>query len=199
MKKVAMFSLMAILAISCQKEPDMSKLDNDFMVYTNYDKDVNFNKFSTYYLPDSIAIPGSDMKAKYWTDENAKKIISNVEEEMSSRGYQRIKEKDKANLGLQLSYAEKTVRVQGYPYFGWGYNYWGAFWNGWYYPFPVAYSYNTGTVIIDLVNLTSTEKELPIIWHANMSGLLYSNSKMNMQLTLRAIEQAFTQSPIIKK
>ena len=199
MKKVAMFSLMAILAISCQKEPDMSKLDKDFMVYTNYDKDVNFNKFSTYYLPDSIAIPGSDMKAKYWTDENAQKIISNVNEEMSSRGYQRTKEKDKANLGLQLSYAEKTVRVQGYPYFGWGYSYWGSFWNGWYYPFPVAYSYNTGTMIIDLVNLTSTEKELPVIWHANMSGLLYGNSNMNMQLTLRAIEQAFTQSPIIKK
>ena len=30
------------LSTSCQKDPDMSKLDDNFMVYTDYDKKENF-------------------------------------------------------------------------------------------------------------------------------------------------------------
>ena len=45
---------MAVLATSCEKDPDLSKLDNNFTVYTNYDSKTNFNDFKTYCLPDSI-------------------------------------------------------------------------------------------------------------------------------------------------
>ena len=33
---------MAVLATSCEKDPDLSKLDNNFTVYTNYDSKTNF-------------------------------------------------------------------------------------------------------------------------------------------------------------
>ena len=36
----------------------------------------------------------------------------------------------------------------------WGPGYWGPYWNDWYYPYPVTYSYNTGTLIMEMVNLT---------------------------------------------
>ena len=42
---------MAVLATSCEKDPDLSKLDNNFTVYTNYDSKTNFNDFKTYCLP----------------------------------------------------------------------------------------------------------------------------------------------------
>ena len=34
------------LSTSCQKDPDMSKLDDNFMVYTDYDKKENFSEFT---------------------------------------------------------------------------------------------------------------------------------------------------------
>ena len=39
--------------------------------------------------------------------------------------------------------------------------------------------------------------DLPVIWHAYASGLVYNNSHIDMQLTLRAVEQAFKQSPYL--
>ena len=56
---------MAVLATSCEKDPDLSKLDNNFTVYTNYDSKTNFNDFKTYCLPDSILLIGQGMKAEY--------------------------------------------------------------------------------------------------------------------------------------
>jgi len=56
MKKYLFIGLMAVLATSCEKDPDLSKLDNNFTVYTNYDSKTNFNDFKTYCLPDSILL-----------------------------------------------------------------------------------------------------------------------------------------------
>ena len=79
MKKLFLFAL-AVTALfsSCEKDPDLNKLDSDYAVYTNYDNGIQFNKFSSYYLPDSILVAGGGMKAQYWKDENAQKIISEV-------------------------------------------------------------------------------------------------------------------------
>ena len=39
MKKIIPFFLLILLLASCQKDPDMSKLDNDFVVYTDSSTD----------------------------------------------------------------------------------------------------------------------------------------------------------------
>ena len=51
MKKIFPFFLLVLLLASCQKDPDMSKLDNDFLVFTNHDKDAKFESFTTFYIP----------------------------------------------------------------------------------------------------------------------------------------------------
>ena len=56
MKKIFPFFLLVLLLASCQKDPDMSKLDNDFMVFTNHDKDAKFESFTTFYIPDSVLV-----------------------------------------------------------------------------------------------------------------------------------------------
>ena len=112
MKKLFLFAL-AVTALfsSCEKDPDLNKLDSDYAVYTNYDNSIQFNKFSSYYLPDSILVAGGGMKAQYWKDENAQKIISEVVAEMDDRGYTRVDDKEKADIGLQLSYAQQTTQI----------------------------------------------------------------------------------------
>ena len=56
MKKIFPFFLLVLLLASCQKDPDMSKLDNDFLVFTNHDKDAKFESFTTFYIPDSVLV-----------------------------------------------------------------------------------------------------------------------------------------------
>ena len=78
--------MLAMIVTSCEKDPDMNKLDSDYSVYTDYDNSVHFNEFSTYYLPDSILVPDNSLKANYWKDENAQNIISAVAHEMEQKG-----------------------------------------------------------------------------------------------------------------
>ena len=82
----------------------------------------------------------------------------------------------------------------------WGPGYWGD-WLGWYYPYPVYYGYQTGSLLIEMVNLDgSTEagnKQLPIVWSCFLGGLLTSDDELNLQRTLDAIDQAFIQSPYL--
>ena len=204
MKKLFLFAL-AVTALfsSCEKDPDLNKLSSDYAVYTNYDSNVQFNKFNSYYLPDSILVAGSGLKAQYWKDENAQKIINEVVTEMDARGYTRIDDKEKADIGLQLSYAQSTTQIispgYGYGYGWWGAGFWGPFWNDWYYPYPVSYSYDTGTFVAEMVDLTDKPTDGNKKVDLPASGLMYNNSRIDMQLTLRAVEQAFAQSSYINK
>jgi len=212
MKKYLFIGLMAVLATSCEKDPDLSKLDNNFTVYTNYDSKTNFNDFKTYCLPDSILLIGQGMKAEYWKDENAQEIIKQVADEMDTRGYTRVKVIKNANIGLQLSFTRQTTQIIGTGgWYGggwyngwWGPGYWGPYWNDWYYPYPVSYSYDTNALIIEMVDLTSKEeggenKQLPVVWYASASGYSYGNGKTNLLFLLDGVDQAFAQSDYITR
>lgn len=208
MKKIFPFFLLILLFASCQKDPDLSKLDDDFLVFTNHDKSTDFKSFDTFYVPDSVLIIGNSEKPQYWTAQEAGDIITTLKNEMQSRGYTQATDKDNASVGLQVSYVESVNYFTNYnrdPYWWWGYpgywgpGYWGS-WGSWYYPYPVVYSYSVGSLLVEMVNLKAPKGEntkLPIVWTAYMSGLLSGSDKFNIQLTTRAIEQAFVQSPYI--
>ena len=124
--------MLAMIVTSCEKDPDMNKLDSDYSVYTDYDNSVHFNEFSTYYLPDSILVPDNSLKANYWKDENAQNIISAVAHEMGQKGYVRTEDKEKANVGIQLSYAQQRIQMTTGGWYGgwWDAGFWGPYWGG---------------------------------------------------------------------
>ena len=203
MKKYVMMICTALMIVSCEKDPDLDEMDTRLVVYTDHDSETDFGNFKTYYLPDSILEAGG-YKASYWSDENAKKIISTVENEMKERGYVRITDperKGEADAGLQLSYVAQSINIVGGGYYGgwWDYGFWGPWWGGWYYPYPIAYSFNTNSLIMEMVDLTNkTEKaQLPVVWYAQSSGYQYSGP-YNRQLLMDAVHQAFEQSDYIK-
>lgn len=146
-----LLAVFAVTLASCEKDPDMDKLDNNYLVYTNYDKKADFKTFETYYLPDSILVIGDKENAEYWKDENAQEILSAYVANMNSRGYIRVDDREEADLGLQVSYVRSTYYFTDYgrPEWWWNYPgywdapYWGN-WGGWYYPYAVNYSYSTG-------------------------------------------------------
>lgn len=208
MKKLIPLLATVFVFTACEKDADTDKLDNNFVVYTNYDKSTDFNQFSTYYLPDSILIIGDKDKAEYWSDTNAQKIIDTYVFYMDNYGYTRETDREKADLGLQISYIKNTYVFTdyGYPEWWWGYPgywgipYWGNWGGGWYYPYAVNYAYSTGSFLTELLNLKAPqgqEAKLPILWTAYMSGMLSGSTDVNVQLATQAVAQAYNQSPYL--
>ena len=206
MKKEFLVAFMAAFTLaSCEKDADTDKLDNKFVVYTNYDKSADFKLFNTYYLPDSILIIGDKDKEEYWNDTNAQKIIDTYVFNMDNRGFMRVTNREEADLGLQISYIKNTYIYTdyGYPEWWWGYPgywdvpYWGYWGGGWYYPYVVNYAYSTGSFLTELLNLDAPQgqnEKLPILWTAYMSGILSGSTDVNVSLAKQAVSQAFSQS-----
>ena len=212
MKKVfPMLFAAALLLAACEKTPDTGKLDDDYLVYTDYDAETDFAKFTTFYVPDSVLIiDNSSNKPKFLYGTPASElIIANYVKGMEQAGYVRTLDKSNADLGMQVSYVEETYRFRyynnypwwyGYPWY-WSFGYWGN-WGGWYWPYSITYSYSTGSVLGELVDLTlpeSTSKQLRVVWSSYISGLLNNDGTLNTTEVKQAIEQAFSQSPYLKK
>lgn len=201
----------ALLVTACEKTPDTGKLDDDYLVYTDYDAETDFAKFTTFYVPDSVLIiDNSSNKPKFLYGTPASElIIANYVKGMEQAGYVRTLDKANADLGMQVSYVEDTYSFRyynnypwwyGYPWY-WNFGYWGN-WGGWYWPYSITYSYSTGSVLGELVDLTlpeSTSKQLRVVWSSYISGLLNSDGTLNTTEVKQAIEQAFSQSPYLKK
>lgn len=119
MKKLIPLLFAVFAFTACEKDADTDKLDNNFVVYTNYDKSADFKLFETYYLPDSILIIGDKDKAEYWSDTNAKKIIDTYIFYMDNCGYIRETNRENADLGLQISYVKNTYVFTDYGYPEW--------------------------------------------------------------------------------
>ena len=211
MKKILPFFLLVLLMASCQKDPDMSKLDDDFVVYTDYDSATKFDSFTTFYIPDSIMEIGSTDSAYFWTSTEADQLVSTITDLLIARGYKQVMDKDSADLGIQTSYITSLYYFSNvgtnpywwwnsYPGYNWWYGYWGSNWNNWYYPYyPSLYSMTTGSLIIEMVNLTAkTDSKLPVLWTAYMAGLISGSNSINMTLATNAIKQAFAQSTYLK-
>lgn len=201
----------ALLATACQKYPDTDNLDNNYLVYTNYDEAADFQKFTTFYVPDSVLIiDNTTNKPKYLYGTPASDIIiANYVKGMEDAGYVRTLEKDSADLGLQISYIEDTYRFNtlngspwwyGYPWY-WSCAYWGN-WGGWYWPYNISYSYTTGSVLGELIDLSdtpSTSKTLRVVWTSYITGLLNNNGSLNTMYVQNSISQAFAQSTYLQR
>ncbi len=123
MKKILPFFLLVLLLASCQKDPDMSKLSDDFVVFTDHNKDANFESFTTFYIPDSVMVIGSSEKPEFWSATEADDIVSTLVSGMEGRGYTRASDKESADLGLQVSFVKNVNYFTNYhdnPYWWWG-------------------------------------------------------------------------------
>lgn len=210
MKQLFAFFALLFALTACEKEADLSQLDSDFIVSTNYDNSADFGYYSTYYIPDSILILSDRAEAEYWTATDAAQIIDIIVDRMNRAGYTRVTDKEDADLGLQPSLIRNThffVSHVGNPWWWghpayWGPSYWGP-WRSWFYPYIIRFSFRTGSFLTEMADLKTARARssdtLPLVWTAYMTGLLSSSDRVNVTLASRAIEQAFAQSPYINK
>ena len=206
MKKLTllMFAAVCIVLVSCQKEPDTDKLDNHYLVYTNYDSNTDFGSFENFYVIDSILIIGNSEKPTYWNNSNSQKIINAYSDKLESCGYIMVPTAQEADVILQLSYINNTYYFTSFGPGPW-WNSYPGYWNwggwGWYYPYTFNYSYSTGSIIAELVDTQTPspqKNKLTVIWNSYICGLLNGNN-LSFSRTIDAINQAFTQSPYLNK
>lgn len=209
MKRLIPLLFIAMTFASCEKEPDLDKVQNDYVIYTQYDKDANFSKGNTYYIPDSVLVIGNkDKGAAYLDAQEGDFIINAYATQMSSRGYTRVYDKTEATYGLQISYVESTFYYTNspgwwsdYPWY-WTPSYWWPWITGaWYHPYPFIYSYTSGSLVAEMVDITSVSKESStaspsVIWNNYITDI---NTPATSQTKLtKAIDQAFAQSTYIQ-
>lgn len=210
MKKFIPLLFALLVFTACEKDPDLGKVQNEIVTYTQYDKSANFGSASTFYIADSVKIIGKSDTAKYMPTATAATLINTVIAQMTARGYTQSATKANADLGIQMSFVESTYYFavnyepywwNGYPEY-WGPGYWGPWWGHWRYRYNNVFSFSEGSLLTDMVNLqttaTSTNQELPVIWQAYTIGLLQQSNQQNLTNMVNGITQAFKQSPYIQ-
>jgi hypothetical protein len=208
MKRILIFSTLALMAAACQIEPYSQDNDGEYLVYTSPSKDVNFAAYQTFDIVDSVLVIGQKPKPFYSQSDNALALIQAFRVNMEKLGYIYTPSHPDTQLGIQLTFVEQTERyVQYYddPYWWldypgyWPSGYWGN-WSGWYYPYPVTYTYTTNALITDMVDLTSVNPEgkLEIVWTSYIGGPASYSIQNDVARMKDSINQAFAQSPYLK-
>lgn len=202
--QVGFFS--ALLLAGCYPNgPDYAEeLD---VVLTYHNPDYTFGTKTTYSMPDKIVKITGDLQEgdvpTFIPDATAALILSQIEENMTALGYQRVDiETEGADLLLMPASWETTTYTVWYDYWYW---WWGGYYPGWgwggYYPYyPPVYvsSYSTGTLVMNLLDKTQLGANgNPILqWTGGVNGVLtgtYDASRVNT-----GIDKAFDQSPYLK-
>jgi hypothetical protein len=201
--------IISVLSLSaCQPEPDNGKLLDEYVVATNYDKEANFGAYATYAIPTDtigfISNTSNDTIIVSSESDFPRPVLNTIKENLDSRGYTRVDRSENPDLGINVLVVNDFNVFQQvvYP----GYNYPGNYYSGYYgygswyyYPYVQTTAYNTGVLIIEIVDLKNRtpDNKVKVIWDAYM-GDVYNTFELIPQ-TIDGINQAFTQSPFIGK
>lgn len=97
---------MAVLAVSlasCQKDP-VPDADGEFLVYTEPEEDIDFGKYTTYHVIDSVMVIERGFKPRYSKTPAAISLVELTQENMTKRGYTQIDDSKEADVTLALCY-----------------------------------------------------------------------------------------------
>ena len=179
----------AVLFGSCYPGDITTTAETD-IVATFFDKSVDFSTKMTYARPDQVVnINDQTLGTSYDAT-----IVSQIDQNMASLGFTRVTDPAQADVHIvPLAAASTWVGGSCYP----------AYWGGWYgYPsgwgwcYPDTYSFQTGTLLLVMVNPQSASGS-PGLWIAGINGLLEgSTAEINARIN-KNINQAFTQSPYL--
>jgi hypothetical protein len=190
------------------------------IVATEYDNAFDFSSNKNYFMNDSIYHIVDEEKEDQVDRSYDDAVLERIATHMTSAGYTRIEgdAPDSILVGqadVLLNVIATSTKYTGVGYVPGGGGYWGYPGWGWggggYYPgypwypgygwgYPYTYSYSTGSLFIEMVNLggiDEMEEEIPITWQSSTNGLL-SGDQANMEWRIdRAIDQSFEQSPYL--
>ncbi|MCU0358008.1 MAG: DUF4136 domain-containing protein [Cyclobacteriaceae bacterium] len=214
MKKISVFLLLLVAFVSCNTQPDMADLVRYMVVQTRYDVESvtgTSNIFTTYssfvIREDTIGLVSNTTRDTVLVDGvninvpggYVKPVISEVKKNLASAGYQQVDENGNPSFAVNIVVLQNlsvSQFVSAPPFYPGGY--FGYY--GYYRPFVSTYYANYATLVIEIVdiaNFATNGNRYKVIWNAAIGDLISTDDLRGKSLT--AINQAFVQSPYIKK
>lgn len=228
--------MLSLLFTSCYKEQDTTYLDEYDITLTNYDNEFDFNSYKTFMVRDSVMLYSDYLKDSeiedFYTSGTSDAIRAKIVEKFKSLGYTETTNIEEADFAINPMVS--LMEQQGLMY-NWWWSYPGYWWwyGGWYwkstdyyyyppywgwYPSYSYYSYETGSLVMEMVDGESIRtynqwleennpenvapEDVPEIlfrWTATIEGILGSTGDYNTERAVRGFNEAFDQSPYLKK
>lgn len=201
--------VVSVVGFSCQTEPDSAKLIDQMVVSTNYDPEANFSAYTTYAIPtDTIGFQSNNSSDTIITSPEStfpRHVLAAIRKNLDDRGYTRVNKNQDPDVGINVMVVNDFNVFQEivYPnYYGYPGNYYSGYYgygSYYYYPYVNTYAYNTGVLIIEIVDLKNKtpDNKVKVVWDAYL-GDVYSTIDRLAQ-SADAIDQAFLQSPYLGK
>lgn len=237
MKTKLIFTSMIMLALlftSCYKAEEDATLQDYDLTITYYDSDFDFKTYETFMLRDSVLLISDYLTAKqkreFYTNGTSDKIRAKIGSELTALGYTELDFDPNVTPDFFLNPTLTLMQQTDYYYspgWWWGYpGYWGYYWkNSDYYYYPgypyygssYSYTYETGTLIMEILNGPSLKAYLdwaaengpgsdngdaPIVelnWTGHVEGIAGNSGSYNESRAAQGIEEAFNQSPYLQK
>ncbi len=206
-----MFLLFVGFALTgCYPQYDPVYTEDLDLVITNYDNKFNFGNIKQYALPDSVVrLTGeeADGNIQYATPAISNTILTAIRRNMNANGWVEVDESVGPDV-IILPTTTQTTNVYYYYSMGYWGGYYPGYYPGWgygwgypmYYP-PVATSYKTGSLLMQMTypSDTAVTGRVSVLWTGLVNGLLEgTNAEIQVRVN-NTIDQAFKQSPYLKK
>lgn len=188
---IIFIATLVIVLQSCYPGDELTYSDTD-IVATFYDKEANFATKTTYAIPDTIYRLDDEGNPKVEPGANDQSIINKIKDELENYGFTEAATPADADV-IVFSVITTSSWVSGGCYYDWWYGWWYPYY-GWCY--PVYYTYDTGTLLIAMLDNDATEARTGL-WVAAMNGLLGDSNSGTLSRVYSGIDQAFSQSPYL--
>ncbi len=199
------WALGAVLLASCYDYSTPDSVVNGAVVITQQSSTFDYAGATHYYLDPIANVVENDPQTPTPLDlRNApyNQILTAIDDNMASAGYSKLAwpvgglpnppVATPNTVGLHITILKGTVNVY-YP--GYWCDYWyyySCYYGGWTY----AGSYNTGTMIVEMGDLSQGGPQLPVAWLAAVYGVA-STAGYNTTLAVQGVDRAFGQSPYL--
>jgi hypothetical protein len=188
-----------LLLASCADYSTPDEVINGAVVVTQQNTTFDYAAQTSYYLDPIASVVKDDPQNTETLDLRTapyNQILTAIDNNMAAAGFatklDALPPAGTADtVGLHITLLQGTVSVY-YP------GYWCDYWYYYscYYNWSYAGSYNTGMMILEMSDLSSTSTTLPVAWLAGVYGVAGS-ATYNTTLAVQGVNRAFGQSPYL--
>lgn len=183
---------LAVVLQSCYPGEELTPADTD-LIATFFDKEADFSTKLTYAIRDSVTRIDEDGNPVFETGPYDQQAINRIKTNLDQAGFSEVADPAAADV-IIITFANQSTWVSGGCY---------SWWYSWYYPYygwcyPVYYTYQTGTLLIVMLDANYTEQK-DALWVAAINGILEDTPTGISTRLNNSIDQAFEQSPYLNK
>ena len=202
--------LVGITLTGCYPQYDPVYSEDLDLVLTNYNDKFDFGSIKRYAMPDSVVrIDGEEPSGniQYANQAVSTTILNSIDRNMQANGWQKVSKLANPDV-IILPTTTQTTNV----YYNYSMAYWGSYYPGYYpgygygwgYPMyypPTVSSYKTGSLLMQMTypSDTASTGRISVLWTGVVNGLLEGSTSQIQVRVSNTIDQAFKQSPYLKK